>query len=75
VDARADLALHFEDGREVLAFENPAQLRGQVKRALQEDAYRERLANTARQRSLSNHTYMHRMSSLLTDALRELSKS
>lgn len=75
VDARADLALHFEDGREVLAFENPEQLRGQVKRALQEDAYRDRVANAARQRSLSNHTYMHRMSTLLADAMQESSKS
>jgi spore maturation protein CgeB len=75
VDARADLAHHFEDGREVLVFENPAQLRGQVKRALQEDAYRERLANSARQRSLSNHTYMHRMSAMLADALQESPKS
>ena len=75
VDARADLSLHFEDGREVLVFENPAQLKGQVKRALQEDAYRDRLANAARQRALSNHTYMHRMSTLLTDALQEASKA
>jgi spore maturation protein CgeB len=75
VDARADLPLHFDDGREVLVFENPAQLKGQVKRALQEDAYRDRLANAARQRSLSNHTYMHRMSILLTDALQGSSKA
>lgn len=69
VDARADLPALFEDTREVLVFSNPAELRGQVKRALQEDAYRERLAGAARQRALSAHTYMHRLNTILSDSL------
>jgi spore maturation protein CgeB len=75
VDGRGDLAAHFEDGREVLAFETPAELKGQVKRALQENSYRERLAGAARQRALSEHTYMHRLSRLLHEALRPKRKS
>ena len=75
VDARADMPLHFEDGREVLVFENPGQIRGQVKRLLQDDAYRERVASAARQRALSSHTYMHRLTALLTDALRPAGSS
>jgi spore maturation protein CgeB len=65
VDAREDLAQHFDDGTEVLAYTGPAQLKGQVKRALQEDKYRDRLAGQARQRALRHHTYMHRMTALL----------
>jgi spore maturation protein CgeB len=57
--------MHFEDGTEVLVYTGPAQLKGQVKRALQEDKYRDRLAERARLRALRHHTYMHRMRELL----------
>jgi spore maturation protein CgeB len=66
VDARADLGRHFEDGAEVLAYGDASQLKGQVKRAMQEEKYRERLAAAARQRALREHTYMHRMYELLS---------
>ena len=65
VDMRDDLPQHFEEGAEVLTYTTPEQLRGQVKRALQEDKYRDRLSNAARQRALRSHTYMHRMKELL----------
>jgi spore maturation protein CgeB len=65
VDARTDLGRHFEDGVEVLVYGTPEELKGQVKRALQEDKYRERLAEGARRRALGEHTYMHRMAELL----------
>lgn len=65
VDNRADLSRHFEDGSEVLVYTTPEELKGQVKRALQEDKYRDRLASGSRQRALRQHTYMHRMSDLL----------
>jgi spore maturation protein CgeB len=65
VDMRADLSRHFEEGSEVLTYTTPEELKGQVKRAIQEDKYRERLSANARQRALRNHTYMHRMSELL----------
>jgi spore maturation protein CgeB len=67
VDNRGDLPRHFEDGAEVLTFSTPDQLKGQVRRALQEDKYRERLAENSRQRALRQHTYMHRMSELLAE--------
>jgi len=65
VDVRADLPQHFDEGSEVLTFTTAEQLKGQVKRAIQEDQYRQRLATNARQRTLRQHTYMHRMSALL----------
>jgi spore maturation protein CgeB len=66
VDARADLGRHFEDGEEVLVYADASQLKGQVKRAMQEEKYRERIAGAARQRALREHTYMHRMYELLS---------
>ena len=65
VDARADLPQHFEENSELLVFSTPEELKGQVKRAVQEDQFRERLAGNARQRALRHHTYMHRMAELL----------
>jgi spore maturation protein CgeB len=65
VDARVDLPRHFEDGTEVLVYSTPAELKGQVKRAMQEESYRDRLAERGRQRALREHTYMHRMRELL----------
>jgi spore maturation protein CgeB len=65
VDARPDLPQHFEEGTEVLIYNTPEELKGQVKRAVQEDKYRERLAGNARQRALRHHTYMHRMADLI----------
>lgn len=65
VDQRADLARHFEEGSEVLTYTTPDELKGQVKRAIQEDKYRDRLSANARQRALRHHTYMHRMADLL----------
>lgn len=65
IDARTDLPRHFEDGPELLVYTTPEELRGQVKRAMQEDKYRDRLAENARRRALGSHTYMHRMAELL----------
>jgi spore maturation protein CgeB len=36
-----------------------------VKRAIQDDNYRDRLAAAGRERALRQHTYMHRMRVLL----------
>jgi spore maturation protein CgeB len=65
VDAREDLARHFEEGSEVLVYTDEHQLKGQVKRAIQDDNYRDRLAAAGRERALRQHTYMHRMRVLL----------
>lgn len=65
VDARADLPRHFDDGAELLVYTTAEELKGQVKRAVQEDKYRDRLAAGARQHALRQHTYMHRMHELL----------
>jgi spore maturation protein CgeB len=65
VDARTDLPKHFDEGSELLVYNTADELKGQVKRAVQEDKYRDRLAAGARQHALRQHTYMHRMHELL----------
>jgi spore maturation protein CgeB len=71
VDLRTDLTPLFEDGSDLLVYGTPEELRGQVKRALQEDKYRDRLSENARRRALGNHTYMHRMAEVLRVAGRQ----
>jgi spore maturation protein CgeB len=69
VDARADLGLHFLAGQELLTFASPTELRQCVQALLQDAPGAERLAQAARQRVLAEHTYMHRMTSILSRAL------
>ena len=71
VDARIDLPRHFDEGAELLVYTTAEELKGQVKRAVQEDKYRDRLAAGARQRALHHHTYMHRMHELLRTVMEE----
>ena len=65
VDLRMDLPRHFDDNAELLVFHSAEELKGLVKRALQDNAYRERFAAAGRQRALREHTYMHRIRELL----------
>ncbi len=65
VDGRHDLAAQFEDSVELLVYTTAEELKGQVKRAIHDAKYRERLATGGRQRALREHTYMHRMYAML----------
>jgi spore maturation protein CgeB len=68
VDARADLGLHFLPEHEILTFTSPAELRACVQAVLDQPSGAERLAHAARQRVLAEHTYMHRMTTILSRA-------
>lgn len=65
-DERTDLPRVFAPGQDLLVFRNASELRALVKDALQDPATGERLAASARRVVLARHTYMHRMSELLT---------
>jgi len=65
VEDRPDLHRHFREGSEILVARTPAQLKGLTMEALQDRAWAEEVAAGARQRALSEHTYMHRMHALL----------
>lgn len=65
VEHRPDLERHFREGSEILVARNPAELKLLTGEALQDRAWAEQVAAGARQRALSEHTYMHRMGVLL----------
>ncbi|MGQ0704053.1 MAG: CgeB family protein [Gemmatimonadales bacterium] len=65
VDRRGDLEHHFEPGRHLLAFDDAAELRELVRRALHDLPQAEQLGTAARREVLTRHTYMHRMKQLL----------
>jgi spore maturation protein CgeB len=67
VDDRGDLARHFEPGREVAVFRDGRELKDTVRALLEDPAIGERLGQGARARMLRDHTWMHRMRSLILD--------
>ena len=65
VDRRTDLEQWFTPEDEILIFDNALHLRRIVEDALQDQTAVERIAQAGRQRVLLEHTYMHRMMTLL----------
>ncbi len=65
VEDGPDLHLHFSEGSEILISRTAADLRTLTAEALQDRVWSEQVAAGARQRALSEHTYMHRMTELL----------
>lgn len=60
-----DLHRHFREGSEILVARSADDLRSLVSEALHDRAWAEQVAAGARQRALTEHTYMHRLSALL----------
>lgn len=65
VEDRPDLHRHFREGSELLVARTPAELKALSAEALHDRAWAEQVAAGARQRALTEHTYMHRMRALL----------
>ena len=65
VEDRPDIHRHFREGSEILVARSAADFKGLLAEALQDRPWSEQVAAGARQRALSEHTYMHRMSALL----------
>jgi spore maturation protein CgeB len=70
VDAKADIARNFAEGSEIVLFRTPAELRARVLELQQMPSERAALAERARSRALSEHTWRHRLDELLTVSLR-----
>jgi spore maturation protein CgeB len=60
-----DIHRHFREGSEILVARSAADFKGLLAEALQDRAWSEQVAAGARQRALSEHTYMHRLAALL----------
>jgi spore maturation protein CgeB len=67
MDARADLPSLFAEGEEVLAFEDPATLKAIVKDLVMEHERAAEIGKAARRRALNEHTYIHRLTTLLEE--------
>lgn len=65
VDARVHLPECFEAGKEIVVFRNLEELRSQISYYLEHEAERKEIAKRARERALREHTYEHRMQSML----------
>jgi spore maturation protein CgeB len=65
VEDRPDIHRHFREGSEILVARSAADFKGLLSEALQDRAWSEQVAAGARQRALTEHTYMHRLATLL----------
>lgn len=64
-EPQEDLKRFFKIGEEVVTFNGPEDLAAKVDYYLSHPSEMERMAERARQRALSEHTYLHRMKELL----------
>jgi spore maturation protein CgeB len=65
VEDRPDIHRNFREGSEILVARSAADFKGLLAEALQDRAWSEQVAAGARQRALTEHTYMHRLATLL----------
>lgn len=65
VEDRPDIHRHFRENSEILVARSTADFKGLLAEALQDRAWSEQVAAQARQRALTEHTYMHRLAALL----------
>ena len=65
VEDRPDIHRHFREGSEILVARSPADFKGLLAEALQDRAWSEQVAAGARQRALTEHTYMHRLAAMM----------
>lgn len=66
-DDLADLPRCFEPGREILVYRDAEELNALVARLWREPEFAERVATAGRRRVLAEHTYEHRMATILND--------
>ena len=59
------LAQHFEIGKEIVCFKNNKELRDLIKYYLKNEREREEIAGNSQIRAYKEHTYKHRMQTLL----------
>ncbi len=65
VEDRPDIHRHILEGSEILVARSTADFKTLLAEALQDRAWSEEVAMGARQRALTEHTYMHRLAALL----------
>lgn len=68
-DDLPDLSLCFEPGREILVYRDCEELNATITRLQREPVFRSRVAEAGRRRVLAEHTYDHRIRTILDDLL------
>ncbi len=66
VDNRSELAAHYQPGIEIETFSSPEELVGKIDYYLRNDSSRRDIAVKGLKRTLNNHTYMHRLTEMLS---------
>ena len=66
-DDLPDLPLCFEPGREILVYQDREELNALAARVRREPAFGSRIAEAGRRRVLAEHTYSHRVQTILKD--------
>jgi spore maturation protein CgeB len=66
-DDLPDLPLCFEPGREILVYRDREELNGWVARLRRDSAFGLQIAEAGRRRVLAEHTYLHRVTTILDD--------
>lgn len=64
-DELDDVPLCFEPGREVLVYRNPEEMNALASRLVREPAFARQIAAAGRRRVLAEHTYIHRVQTIL----------
>jgi spore maturation protein CgeB len=64
-EVRADYARHFEVGKEIASFSDPADFKKKVEYYLAHDAEREQMAAAAQAKAYARHTYAARLETIL----------
>jgi spore maturation protein CgeB len=72
VDERAHLARHFHPGAEIVSFSSLADLRKKIHHYLRHPTERRAIAEKARRRIIREHTYVHRMASMIESLRRKV---
>jgi spore maturation protein CgeB len=65
-DAQRDAQSLFEDGRHVVFFKDPAELRSKINFYLNQDKKREDIARQGYEEVISKHTYQHRLKQIIS---------
>ena len=61
---RPDVAMHFETGTELVAFDSPEERLELCRRAIADRVWRDSIASAGQRRALAEHTFAHRAQSL-----------
>ncbi|MNO42732.1 Spore protein YkvP [compost metagenome] len=65
IDSKEELVNHFEEGKEIISFQDNNDLLEKIHYYIAHDEERKRIAKKARKRVLTSHTFQHRIDHLL----------